>query len=394
MQVPKIFKLLNRIERTEDNIPGGSSVVFPLTTSYSEGLGMSAEGGVIADPENVNYGQCDFPLLKVAGSIAVTGESWRKSSAKGVAAFVSVIADEKDASDLALNKELNGQLYRDGSGLRGITSATPSGSGANTTITMLNTTTNYGVKWITQGMRVDLYNAGGVLLQGNLKVVSVNKNANTFVVDNLTAPVTSAYVYRKAGKGTEIMGLNGFVSDTSGPATIQGVTVSGNDFWTAAVLANGGTPRAISTDLLEQLANASGQQNGGMPDVYMTGFTQHRKYAQLAVQTVITEKQAGTGNKVTLDAAYDELTYGGKPFIKDIDAPEDRVFALQDKDRREGLKIWTIGGRQWIPPILDNGKVIWYKLEGMDMYRADFIYMLQFGGYRRNIQAVLTDLAR
>ncbi len=393
MQVLDINKLWNRYEKTQDHIEGGSSIVFPLQTSFSEGLGVRGENEGLPTPQNVNYGLCDFGLIKLTGSCAISGEAWMKSRAKGAASFVNALIDEHDGVMEAFYRDAEGQLFRDGSGLRGVTSGAVGGAAGSTTVTLLNTTTNQGCKWITQGMLVDFYTAGGVLLQGSVPVTSVNKNANTFVAFNLTTVIADgSYVYREGNKGRELVGLDGFVNDTSGPATVQGITVSGNDYWTSTVLDNSGTARPISINLLESLVKASGQQNNKKPNILIMGFTQHQKYAQLVVQTVQTRKEANTGGKVTLDAGYENLTYMSIPIIESVDCQDDRVYALQDSGK-EGMKIWTIDGVRWLTPI-DNTKLIWYKLEGKDQYRADFAYFAQAGGYRRNIQACLQDLSR
>lgn len=373
---------LKLFENTKDNIEGGNAIKFPLQKQFQQGLGARGETDDLPVPGKSNYIACDFWLKKLTFSVQITTTAWKQTKAKGKAAFVDLITEQGKDVMGGLYRDMNWQLFGDGSGLRQTVNGAVAGPATDVTVTL------DGYKGMFEGMLVDIYAAGGALpIMEDVEVTSVDINNLAITLASIDQNIPDgAEIYRAGNKDKEIMGLGGFVSDLSGPATIQGITVADQPIWRANDLDNGGTSRDLSRNLMDIASKAGMGVDQRKPDQIICGLIQARKYANL---TVINENyEKGKGEKITLDAGYEKLLYKSIPITEDPDCPDDRMYFLRTKGV---LKMWNLGKPEFVfSP--DSGKQMWYRLEGKPYFRADGEFFTEFGGYRRNNQTVLRDL--
>lgn len=373
---------LKNIKTTTEHIEGGKSIKFPLRKSYQQGLGARANGEDLPTPGKSNFVGCDFPLKKLTFSVQIETAAWQKSKAKGVAAFVDLLSDQGTDVMKGYYRDMNGQLYRDGTGLLTLVNDSD-GIALGTSVSVVVDSTAY----IVEGMLIDIYRSGEP--EPFLESVEVTG------VDNLNLTITlastdedipdNAEIYRAGNKDREIMGFAGFVSDTSGPATMQGITVASNPVWMANDLDAGGTARDLDRNLIEQAMRAGMRVDQTKPNLIFGGLIQARKYAMMLVVKDQYEK-ADKGAKITLDYGYDRLMMNQTPLTEDPDCPDDRIYFLHKED----LAIWELNKPEFV--YSPDAKHMWYRLPGKPYFRADGEHFLQFGGYRRNNQTVLRDL--
>ncbi len=372
---------LKLFEPTTDNIEGGKTINFPLRKQYQQGLGARANGEDLPTPGASNFIACDFPLKKLTFSVQIETAAWKKTKAKGVAAFVDLLSDQGTDVMNGYYRDKNGMLYRDGSGL--LTSVNGAITGPDTTIDVIVDSTAY----LMEGMLIDIYPSGSdTPLETAIEVVSVDNNTLTINLAAISQTIPdNAEIYRNGNKDNEIMGLGGFVSDTSGPATLQGITVADQPIWMANDLDNAGTSRDLDRNLIETAWRTARKVDQKPHDTVLGGLIQARKYAMmLVIKDEYTKTDGARG--ITLDQGYEKLKINNVGLTEDPDCPDDRLYFLHKKD----LKIWQLGKPEFI--YSPDAKHIWYRIPGKPFFRADGEHFCEFGGYRRNNQTVLRDL--
>ena len=378
---------LKQFESSKDDIEGGSTVYFPLQKQYQQGIGARSEEQDLPVPGKSNYIACDFPLKKLCFSVQITTSAWMKSKAKGVASFVDLLTEQGTDVLGGHYRDMNWQLYGDGTGLRTLVNGAVDGPDDDgVTITVDST------KGLFEGMLIDFFIPGAAAnnpLQVGAEITGVdNLNLQITVASiNQNIPDNSS-IYRSGNRDNEIMGMGGFISDLSGPAVVQGITVADQPTWRANDLDNGGTARDLTRDLLDQAWRAGGSVDQRRPDMVFASLLQARKYAMTQVFKDQYEK-SDKGGRITLDAGYEFLKVYNKALVEDDDCPNDRMYFVRTKGV---LKMWALGKPQFVRSPDDKG--MWYRLAGKPYFRADGEHFLEFGGYRRNNQTVLRDLAQ
>lgn len=130
-----------------------------------------------------------------------------------------------------------------------------------------------------------------------------------------------------SGATNRILGLYGGATLTSGaPLSAAGTYASINRAtyadWQSNVLANGGTPRALSFQLMRDMRKKIYEACGEMPDLIMCDATIHEKYGMLFNdQRRYVQEITLRGQKFTLDGGYKALEFDGIPLIADINHP-------------------------------------------------------------------------
>ncbi len=372
---------LKLFEPTTDNIEGGSTINFPLRRQYQQGLGARANSQDLPTPGKSSFVACDFPLKKLTFSVQIETAAWKKTKAKGVASFVDLLSDQGTDVMNGYYRDKNGMLYRDGSGL--LTSVNGAITGPDTTVDVIVDSTAY----LMEGMLVDIYASGGTVpIEEAIEVLSVDNNTLTINLAGISQNIPdNAEIYRNGNKDNEIMGLGGFVSDVSGPAVMQGITVANEPVWLANDLDAGGTARDLDRNLIETAWRTARKVDQVPHDTVLGGLIQARKYAMmLVIKDEYTKTDGARG--ITLDQGYEKLKINNVGLTEDPDCPDDRLYFLHKKD----LKIWQLGKPEFV--YSPDAKHIWYRIPGKPFFRADGEHFCEFGGYRRNNQTVLRDL--
>lgn len=129
------------------------------------------------------------------------------------------------------------------------------------------------------------------------------------------------------GTGNRMLGLYGGATLTSGaPLSNAGTYANINRAtyadWKANVLLNGGTPRALSFDLMRDMRKAIYDACGEMPDLIMCDSTQHEAYGKLfGDQRRYVQEVTIRGQKIVLDGGYRALEFDGIPIIASVNHP-------------------------------------------------------------------------
>jgi hypothetical protein len=379
--------LLSKIKSTKEGIVsdvGGRRVVSALRTAFGQGLGARAAGDPLPTARNQQFASINFGMKKMISRVEVLGEAWRSTEGAGPKAFIALLRGSINDALGSHAKELNGTLYRDATGLRTLVTvgAGPIAPAASANITVAN------AQYLTQGMLIDLYLAAVLVTNGSNVVVN-SVDLETGIV-NITNPNAGALtvavgngVYRAGNKDKEIMGLDGIIGDLSGLATLQGITVATNPFWRAKELDNGGVPRALTLDLMQQAFDASRAQTNENPNLLIGDFVQERKYANL----LVAQRQFRQENTtLKLDGGRASLDFNGVGFMTDTDCQAGRLYFVNTNY----IRTFQQTGYQWVTS--PDAKFLWSRVAGFDSYEAVAIYEAEMAVTRRNTQAKLVDL--
>jgi hypothetical protein len=144
------------------------------------------------------------------------------------------------------------------------------------------------------------------------------------------------------------------------------------------VLANGGTPRAISDTLLQTLVDTIGQVGSGEVSALYTTVGVRRAYQAL----LTADKQFV--NTMDLTGGVKALTFSGMPMITDKFMPKGKVFGVDESM----LKMFKLADFDW----MDLDGAVLSRVAGKDAYEAILYSYLELGTFARNSHGVLADI--
>lgn len=372
-------KTLKRIERTSDGVGedvGGKYVVFPIHTRRNQGIGARNELELLPLPGQQGTAAGRVGLKYLYGGIELSGQAMKLAKTKPQS-FIAALDLEMQGLKRDLKKDLNRQVYGDGTGL--VARATAAQAG-------VNTFTVGWAGWIQDGMQVDLIdgttlaNASPTVKASNRQVTAVVPGAPGTVTIN-GAVVTTAIgdiLVRTGNVKREWTGLAAIITNTgllyNIDPTVEGV-------WKAEVDSNAGVNRALSEGLMINMIDRI-STNGGNTTVIFQSLGVRRAYFNLLVQQRrFTNTQKFEGGFSGLAFTTDE---GDIPVVQDIDCPPNTQYFLNEKE----LKLYREG--DW--SFMDEDGSIWNRKEGFDAYNARMFQYSELGTHRRNTHGVIRDI--
>jgi hypothetical protein len=177
--------------------------------------------------------------------------------------------------------------------------------------------------------------------------------------------------------------------------------------WAATVDANGGTPRALSLDLMRRVRRLIYVASGKKPDIIVCDPFQHEAYGKLmGQQRRYVQEVTVRGQLIKLDGGYQVLEFDGIPVLEDKDAPAGKMFFLNTSQCRirvlpdaasrfgqgsTGLK-GTEEEQMGMPAAKLTGRIQPLAVTG-DMFKFAVFTYLQLQVRTPNSCGVLADLA-
>ncbi len=282
-----------------------------------------------------------------------------------VESFANTLTFQIEESMTDAFKELNGQLFRDGSGVVARLAAIAA-PGA-TVLTFNN------VQYIKQFEKLDIFDAATntVLEVDGGQVIDINIVTNQVT---LSAPIPVAlavndFVYRTKVHtaapvdGKELGGLRLAVDDGTVSATYEGIPRTGAGAfpnWRGNIV-NAGAVN-LSNDLLQRTIMRMKVAGSAEPDMLVAHPQQTRKYLDIVTPLKRFDK---TGN---LDSGYTKLEWNGRPWMEDTDCPADAIYMINKKYFRKyemrGLSLDDQSGQtlKWNPGF--DGFIAYLKYYG------------------------------
>ena len=240
----------NRFTRLE----GRGMNIESIVTQYPERISGITEGGSIPSAIAPDTAEAVFSAQSVVGVWETSWTSIRRAK-RSRAAFKNVVSLHQDGIKAAFSQDMSVELLGNGLGQLAILSAADD----NAQITNLT-----GHPAIRKGMVLDCMDAGDDDTKhlDSSAVTAVDESVPNFTTAAATSgSAATDYFVREdttddsVNDALHLNGLLGIVSNAN-PATVVGNygginrSTAGNEFWESPVLANSGTNRPLTTDLM------------------------------------------------------------------------------------------------------------------------------------------------
>lgn len=319
---PKIRSTINenrilamRLERTSDksNFQGRRAVV-PINMRPSQSVGARADGGTTPSPQSQTYVDMLVPMVYNYGTVKFTLPTIQATSSD-MGAFARVMDAEMNGIRRDLKNDINRQQWGDGFGAVG----RANGAGAATSALVMDS--GHKVK---RGMIIDIYTAksGGSQEVNSVQVNSVS--GTTATLENTATWSDNSWVFREDSRGNEMMGVQGIVDVSTYVTTLHGISRTTYPEFGGQILANGGTNRPVTLDLLQQGYLQSEEKGEGEISLGVTSYNLWRKIGNLLVP----DRRYTPAMK--LAGGFTALDFNDKPIVADRDAPANNFWWLDE----------------------------------------------------------------
>ena len=389
--------LFNRLDRNSEDVDG-NDVKCALRVGRNEsGVGAIGRGGKLPIAGQQEYANTTTTTKRNYMRFEIDGEAMAESRTE-IGSFIRALEGEMvNGADDAVH-DCNRQVFGNGSGvLCNILSVT----GAPTYTTKEAggyANGSSGSLYLRVGMRVVAINpATGAVRGAAAQITAVDQSTPSFTCDgSLGSAANNDHIVKcSALTGTtpaaadtaynnELMGLAGIVSDADPPtysAGLQGVTVASNAWWKATVLANGGTPRALSALLLQQSFDQLELDSNNVPSMLLSGHLHRRQYFDLLDDA----KRFSGDSLYDLDGGWSALSFNGVPWVVDKDCPTGFMYGIGEED----LEFFEKGDWSWMQA---DGAVL-DRVTGYDAYEAVLFWYSELATHNRRNGLLLDDLS-
>ena len=376
---------LEFIEASSQHITrNGKEVIFDTHIGRNQGIGARGVREKLPTAGAQKYKQARLELKNLYGAIEVDGQLFEQA-ADDYNSFINVVDAEIKGLKRDLAKDLNRQIYGNGSGILGKVKTGLSTASVNVEFD--------SVHWIEPDMIVQLLD-GNDLTDGvptvkeagkAFTVVSVDEDTNVVTFDIAMKPNAGDAIVRASNGtnsfGKELTGLAAIVDDTSVLHDIDPAEVA---TWKSTKVALG-TPTTAGTltelDLINLVQKVD--KKGGDVDVFLASPGVYNAYWNL-LQGL---RQFTNGASLTGGQRSFTFEALGKPikFVSDYAAPKGTLYALSSKELViNRKKDWS-----W----MDRDGSMWSRVADTDAYEARLYQYSEIGTYRRNAHAVMTNIA-
>ncbi|QHT61700.1 phage major capsid protein [Paenibacillus lycopersici] len=343
----------------------GKRFFVPLHYGRNNSVGYRAEGAALPTAGNQKYKETTANVRYLYGGIEISGPTI-KAMRNDKGAFIRAVESEMKGLVRDLKDQRSRALFGDGTGRIGTFAVN----------TSVNTLTVDKIKYFQIGMKIDIVNNSGTVTQTGRTITNLDKANKTITIDG--AAVTTAatdYAVVTGDLNNEAMGIGGIMSAS---LQLQGIDPASNPWWKPSVLANGGTPRAISQLLMRQAIDTA-ELEGGKIDWITTSYGVRAAYEALLQQNVRYTKP------MTLEGGENVLEYDGLPIFVDRYHESNRMFFVDSGE----IDLYQLSDFEWMED--DKGAAL-APVPGYDKYAATMFCYETLVTYKRNAHTALMDL--
>jgi hypothetical protein len=394
--------LLSRLSKGSEAIQmgprGGKYTVIALKVGRNTQVGSRAEGALLPGPGRTINIDAKVPLKRIYANAGVTDFS-EVVSESDAQAYLSSLKDAVDGLKEALKHDEDRQLW-----------GSPSGAIQDSKITAVDATgepefivtftSNRATvaRWVQVGQQVQLVTKAS----DDAPTATAVDSATTFEVTSVDAYAGTAVLLRTAGSTdvtTNKWLVNGSAADgNSINEDLDGLGVIlttaelhdvdpadtatvGASSWTPTIEDNGGTPRALTEDLLHQTANKIAIESGSEPNLLLTSLGVERAAHNLLKSQLRYNDPngfvSGRGFKMNLGSSEAEL-------VGTFKAPRGQVIFLNTKEMYK----YEDGDYRFA----DFGGSNRHRYERRDQFELIMKKYRNIGTTKRNAQGVLKDI--
>jgi len=360
--------LLNKVQRNERDV-SGKQWMLAVHYKRNAGVGSRPDDGTLPTAGMQRYKNPYGDVAYNYGRVSITGPTIA-ASRNDAGAFARAMESEIKGVTTDVKKDVNFQLYNDGTGLRCLVNGDP---GTSSTLTV----DGPGTQYLYDGMLIDIQDpaSGVVTTSGSALTVStvdsttsvtMSAAINADVADNdrIVADGATDGAGILASDCYDMMGLKGIVDDGSNLTTLHGLSRDDYEWWKCATHStddNSGTNRDLTLDLMQASMTAA-EKNGANTDLILTTFELRDAYASL----LVSDKRFTGSQLMKLDGGWSALAYsGGKgaiPIVADADCPPNTMFFLDTSH----LNLMQMSDWNW----MDKDGAVLSRVSGKDAYEA------------------------
>jgi hypothetical protein len=324
----------------------GSRFTYPVHYGRNHGIGARSEGAALPTAQRQKFESVYVTAAYLYGRIDLTGQAMAVSRKT---AFAEALGIEMEGVKTDLLFDTGRQTYGEGLGV-------VAEIGVSSCNSQINVHNRYaapgqpGARYLEAGFHFDL---GTIAAPKNLSdnysqtaigiaicqvTIATNSGTTTDTVaisSSLDAVACANYLFRfgAGGSGIELKGLRSFIDDQTA-TNVYGFTggMYANDTifnvdrgavkgWNSYVDQNSGVERLINETLLQRAESTGKKKSGKMVDTY---------FGEYDVVDAFLDSVKGDRRYTTKDfnAGYDALTFNGKTFVKDLNAPYNELYGI------------------------------------------------------------------
>jgi hypothetical protein len=309
--------MLDMIERDSESVDfTGRRAIVPVEATGNESPSSTTDGGTLVDPQIDTEQDAIIAIRYHDGGLELTDALVRQATGNNAGAFVNKLDRSSRKLAASMRKNLNRQVFGDGTGLLATLASSPA---ASTTVTLTET------QFLRTNMVVDVLNKSTGATTGGLGLTITAINRTTKVVTlsaAITATTTTDGLYKQGARNNESDGLRNI---TATGRTLHGINsaTAGNEFWNGA---RRDAASAIAGEgFFELLADDVGQNGEGDVEVFLTTRGVRRRLADTYQST----KRFNDARAVEIHGGYTAIFVNEIPVIIDDDVPKGWAFALR-----------------------------------------------------------------
>jgi hypothetical protein len=369
--------------RLENAVFTGKKWIFGVKTEVGGGAANAGANKSLPAASEGNFDQGEATLVRTYTRMALDNfaiEVTKQQSGSFRPALAETMSDRLQAHDL----EVNRQLFCAGDGKVALITNV-----AGTTITAGSdygiTGGGAGVRHIYEGDQVAVYDATGATKRGTATVTSVNRSANTFVIDAAPGGTIATDFVSKATSDTDnkIAGeAQGLLASVESSGTLHAIPGTGR--WVSHVEANGGVSRAMTDALLLKVLGVTRAKSRRVPNLAVCQPGVVLKYSEqfLPLRRIM-------GQDMELKGGYKPISglqhAGGViPVLEDLDCPDGRIFLLNT----EAFRMADLIGQEWF----DGDGAQFTRVTDKDAIEGYIRKYWAFVTVARHMNAVIEDL--
>lgn len=360
---------MDQIERDSKSIDHtGKRAVVPVHTKRNRGRRSISDGGTLPKAQSQGYLDAIVPLRYHTQAIEITDQSI-EASKTDQGAFINLLTAETQGASTDLKKDINRQLFGDGTGA--LTSEELATSTASATEAKFKVKITNDMQYIQVGDIVDLLVAtSGAVGTANVplgtEVVSRSVANKEFKLSaNAGAELKEAEkikVYVSGNWKTEMDGLRNIINTSRELHSINSAT-AGNELWNAVTQKAGtaaATPAVAGESLFEQVADAVGIAGNGDVELFLTSRGVKRRLAD----TYQSVKRFNDKGAIEVHGGYSAILVNEVPVISDDDAIKGFAWAIN----KSAFRWFEQAGPSWLD--VGNGQIFQLKVAGTGEYAA------------------------
>jgi hypothetical protein len=315
--------MLDMIERDSDSVDTqGRRAIIPVESSGNESPSSMSDGGTLVNPQ-VGLEQDAIVTIRYHdGAVELSDALIKQATGNNAGAFVNKLDRETDNLAKSMRKNINRQVFGDGTGLLATLTTSPA---AATTFTV-DATQHLRINQVIDVLNISTGAAG----TAGVTITAINRTTMVVTVGTaVTATATTFGVYKEGARLQEMDGLRNI---TNTGRTLHGINsaTAGNEFWNGSRRAAGGA--VAGEGLFEQLADDVGANGQGDVEVFLTSRGIRRRLADTYQST----KRFNDARAVEVHGGYTAIFVNEIPVVIDDDIPKGYAFAL-----RKDAFLWT-----------------------------------------------------